>query len=93
MDENIHNFIFAYIISIIIKFYANTAYPRDLVQQIIDIFKKFLIMYLLPCLKSELVTCIKMSKDKSDIINKVDIIFSNYERVFNDVDTEHIQII
>ena len=88
MDESKFDFIFTYVISMIIQFYANTSLPRDIVDNIIISFKQLISIYIFPCMKNDIVDAIKSEKDESRLLKKIMKIFAEYEGIFEKVDTE-----
>lgn len=78
-----NNTILNHLLNIILFFYSNSALPRNVVDNIISLFKCFLIKVMFPQLKADL-----RNACGDEFTNKINEVFCPNERIFDKVSSE-----
>lgn len=84
MENKIINFL----LSFILGFYGNPAFPRNIVQIVIDYVRNLIAIVILPSLLTDIRSVLERDNVANSTILKIEEYFKKYSSVFDNVSTE-----
>ena len=80
--------LFNCVLTFILSIYANSQYPRKLIQEILDFMYDFICNFFLPSLKADIIADLKKNNDSNTTLKNVEKCFQKHSTIFDNIRTE-----